>query len=321
MLYGPTVIFLYFGNLASMGRNRVIIELVGGLGNQLFGYFAGMYLSHTLARDFVPYVRKVAKKESNHGSSLTSLTLDHKPFGGNQFSILLERIARQAIHLLLTSRIARGVGLRDFSGFYVSSSLGADTDLLKVSKLSYVRGYFQTYRYFDYLHQLGLVGKITPINASDWFQGMASQMEKTEPLVMHVRRGDYFRPENDFIGILSPEYFLEALSQLRSKKGFSARPVWIFSDDIPRAKSDFQGYDLGPHKWIIEPETADAAETMMLMGMGTGIVTSNSTFSWWAATLGRNKLVVAPTPWFKDHPEPLDIIHPDWLRQQSRWAG
>jgi hypothetical protein len=304
-----------------MCRNRLTIELVGGLGNQLFGYFAGMYLSHTLGRDFVPYVRKVAKKESSHGSSLTSFTLDYKLYGRNQPSIRIESIVRQAIHLVLTSRIARRVGLRDFSGLYVSNSLGADTNLLRVSNLSYVRGYFQTYKYFDYLQQRGLVGKVGLNKASDWFRGMASQMDETKPLVMHVRRGDFFRPENDFMGILLPEYFLEALSQLRSKEGLSERQVWIFSDDVPKAKSDFQGYDLGPHKWIIEPDRTDAAETMILMGMGAGIVTSNSTFSWWAAKLGRTKFVVAPTPWFKDHPEPLDIIRPDWLRQQSRWAG
>jgi hypothetical protein len=302
-----------------MPRTRVTIELVGGLGNQLFGYFAGMYVSSILGCDFVPYLRKTAKNESNHGSSLNSLNLPKKSIGSGKLPIGLESVSRQALEKILSNPFAKIMGFKESPRLYTSSNLGADPNLSKVKIGSYIRGYFQTYKYFEYLQQRALIPKVTLVNTSDWFQEMEMEFQKTKPLVMHVRRGDYFRPENDFIGVLSPEYFVGALSQLRSQKELLQRPVWIFSDDVQRAMHDFRDQKLGPHKWIEEPVGVDAAETLILMGLGAGIITSNSTFSWWAATLGQTKNVVAPSPWFKDHQEPLDLIHPSWNRQDSRW--
>jgi hypothetical protein len=303
-----------------MARKKITIELVGGIGNQLFGYFAGIYVSHKLGCDFVPYIKKTSRNESNHGSSLNSLNLPHRAVGTKNLSIRLERIARQFSQSILTTSMAQRLGLKDYSRFYVSQSLGSDPNLSRVTSGSYLRGYFQTYKYFEYLQEKGLFPEVTLIKPSEWFHDMATQIRQTKPLIMHVRRGDYLKPENDFIGVLSAEYFVEALSQLRCHKELSTRPVWIFSDDIPRAKHDFKNHDLGPHMWIEQPEASDAAETLILMGLGAGIVTSNSTFSWWAATLGRTNYVVAPSPWFKDHEEPLDLIHPEWIRQKSSWS-
>ena len=306
-------------NLVTMARKKITIELVGGLGNQLFGFFAGMYVSNILGCEFVPYLRKTAKNESNHGSSLDSLNLPHKTIGPGTLSIRLDRISRQALDVILNSPLAKKLGFKESPKFYTSSSLGADSNLPQITAGSYIRGYFQTYKYFEHLKESALVPRVTLVNPSDWFKAMELEFQKTKPLVMHVRRGDYLRPENDFIGALSPEYFVEALTQLRIRKELSQRPVWIFSDDVPRVKDEFRDKNLGPHKWIEEPAGVDAAETLILMGLGAGIITSNSTFSWWAATLGQTRNVVAPYPWFKSHQEPLDLIHPSWNRQESRW--
>jgi hypothetical protein len=307
-------------NLESMTRKKITVELVGGIGNQLFGFFAGMYVSNILGCDFVPYLRKTAKNESNHGSSLNSLNLPHRSIGPGKLSICLDRISRQALVRILNNPLANILRIKEYTKFYTSSSLGEDPNLSQIAAGSYIRGYFQTYKYFEHLQQKSLVPKVTLINPSDWFQAMEKEFLKTKPLVMHIRRGDYLRPENDFIGALSPKYFIEALTKLRKLRDFSQRPVWIFSDDLPGAKHDFRYQKLGPHKWIEEPAGSDPAETLILMGLGSGIVTSNSTFSWWAATLGQTENVVAPSPWFKDHQEPLELIHPSWKRQESQWS-
>ncbi len=301
-----------------MGR-KVTIELVGGLGNQLFCYFAGLYISQIRECDLVPYKRKAAIGEIDHGSSIGSLLLKHKSAGFASFPVKLNKIVRQALHLALVSPIARSLGARDFSGFYSSTTLGFDPRLVEVTPGSYVRGYFQTYRYFDYLKEIGAVPKIGLLQQSSWFEEASNQIKLEQPLVMHVRRGDYLKPENSFIGALTSGYFTKALHEIRRVPGLENREVWIFSDDISSARAELENRDLGPHKWITPPECSDPAETLLLMGMGAGVVISNSTYSWWAAKLGTTKIVVAPSPWFMDHLEPIDLIPTDWLRVSSTW--
>jgi hypothetical protein len=304
-----------------MFRKPITIELVGGLGNQLFGYFAGLYISQILGCDLVPYKRKPLKKESNHGSSLDSLLLPNTSVKSLTLAVRIKELARRAIHEALTSPVARKLGAKDFSGFYSSGALGADPKLHEIKEGSFVRGYFQTYKYFEYLEGRSSIRPVTLRRASTWFETMAHRILQSQPLTMHIRRGDYLNPENDFIGALSPDFFIEALEDLRLKPGLAKREVWIFSDDVSGAREEFSGLDLGPHRWIETPRLSDPAESMILLGMGAGIVISNSTFSWWAATLGGTEFVIAPAPWFRNHPEPLDLIHPNWSRHPSSWVG
>jgi hypothetical protein len=304
-----------------MFRKPITIELVGGLGNQLFGYFAGLYISQILGCELVPYIRKPLKGESSHGSSLDSLLLPHTSVKSLTLLVRIKEMVRRAMHEVLTSPVGRKLGARDFSGFYSSSSLGADPIINEIKEGSFVRGYFQTYKYFESIESRSPIRPVTLRQGSSWFETMAHRMLLAEPLTMHVRRGDYLRLENNHIGSLSPDFFIGALEELRLKTGLAKREVWIFSDDVTGAREEFSGLDLGPHRWIETPRLSDPAESMILLGMGVGIVISNSTFSWWAATLGGTEFVVAPSPWFRNHPEPLDLIHPNWTRRTSSWVG
>ena len=58
-------------------RGRFVeIELVGGLGNQLFGYFAGAYYSEKFKKNLITDFTQVPLGMTNHGSELTSFKLN-----------------------------------------------------------------------------------------------------------------------------------------------------------------------------------------------------------------------------------------------------
>ena len=61
-----------------MGRKtkqKVEIELVGGLGNQLFGYFAGAFYAQKFNKLLIVDLTQVSLGLTNHGSELTSFKL------------------------------------------------------------------------------------------------------------------------------------------------------------------------------------------------------------------------------------------------------
>ena len=95
--------------------------------------------------------------------------------------------------------------------------------------------------------------------------------------------------------------------------------MWVFSDEIDKVRVELEGHIDGNVTFVEPPAGTIAAESMMLMSMGVGIIISNSTFSWWSAILNPDARVVAPTSWFKANEDPEDLIPGSWLRQESVW--
>jgi hypothetical protein len=110
---------------------------------------------------------------------------------------------------------------------------------------------------------------------------------RTGGLVVHIRRSDYLKFPG-LHGILTPAYFEAAV-----KRYANSSRVLVFSDDLDWCR---QQPFLHGSTFVDEPYDAAA---LWLMSQYTRYVMSNSSFSWWAVTLGaRPSLVVAPDMWF-----------------------
>ena len=108
---------------------------------------------------------------------------------------------------------------------------------------------------------------------------------KTNSIAIHVRAGDY---GTIHFPRLKAEYYKNALSLLPEL------PVYVFSDEIETAKKIFKGYNF---EYI---ETNNYIYDFYLMQQCKHFIIANSTFSWWAAYLGKHKdkIVIAPDVWF-----------------------
>ena len=129
------------------------------------------------------------------------------------------------------------------------------------------------------------------------------------PLVVHVRLGDYKIEKN--IGILSPEYYKNALEQIWDESQFNR--IWVFSDEIELAKKFIP--EIYHHKvnWF-DSIDGSTISTFEVMRYGKGYVIANSTYSWWAAMLSYCEWVkvVCPEPWYVGQNSPLRIIPGNW---------
>jgi hypothetical protein len=106
------------------------------------------------------------------------------------------------------------------------------------------------------------------------------------------------------------EYYNTALDIL-SNHGLNPI-IYIFSDDINWCKSNFK---LNNQYFIQDHE--DIVELFMMSECKNNII-SNSTFSWWAASLNKNidKKVICPAKWFNSNNEILNFVYDDLIPQE-----
>jgi hypothetical protein len=140
-------------------------------------------------------------------------------------------------------------------------------------------------------------------------------------LGIHVRRGDYVG--NAGIGTLSVSYYETAAKELRSR-GANWDAIWIFSDDAMRVENEFKGFLAGKENlfFVKPPAESHAFESLLLLSRSPYLLIANSTFSWWAATLGNpDKAIACPSKWFAQMEDPQDLYPPSWIRVPSAWVN
>jgi hypothetical protein len=198
---------------------------------------------------------------------------------------------------------------------YFSEVIGYDQNIFNLPKGTILNGYFQTYKYFDNVKYI--ISSINLKNPSNWFLQRTNEITEYETLVIHVRRGDYENYANKY-GLLSSEYYKRAIAKIDGIK--PNLKVWVFSDDIAKAKSLLGNFVPDDTVWVDPKEVEDDAEALLLMSKSHAIITANSTFSWWAAMLStQESIVVAPSKWYKNMKDPNELIPPNWITIESLW--
>lgn len=285
------------------------IKLVGGIGNQLFGYFAGSYLAKFHNTNLILDVSDIRSGIGKHDVSIEKFNLPGKFIGMKFRSPLLHRINNKLIRLTSPFRLN--------SRHYYSPAVGFDENLTSVIPGKKIHGYFQTYKYFakseikiDEKHLL---------NPSSWFINKLEEISDSNGVALHVRRGDYVDHGNLY-GLLSIDYYMEAIQLMESLINFEY--IWVFSDDIDQAKELFSGIINKKFIWVDPEESSEATESLILLSKFKGIITANSTFSWWAAAISSPETIVCcPKKWYQGMQDPEFLLPPNWKKVTSHWAN
>lgn len=292
-------------------RSTERIELAGGIGNQLFQFSAG------IARSFqngTPVNFDTSRV--NHGvTSRDEIISNFVKVNSDKvvdFKFVKSKLPRYydvATHRISTVRRIDEV-LRPS---YTSPVTGYDDNFMRLPHFNIARGYFQSWRYVDFLRKQNIQFELQIAESNSLVSKFSRIFDFDNDIAVHVRRGDYLRFKNS-IGLLSYKYFLKAINLLGTD-----RKVVVFSDDS-NIESEFPTSG----NFVFTPELAGASsiETLVLIKDFTNIVISNSTFSWWGAVLGAaDKNVVAPKKWFRALDDPIDLLPMSWQTIDAEWLN
>lgn len=297
-----------------MKSKTVAIDVQGGIGNQLFMYFAALYWAEVNNAKLVVNVGKIGAYGVHHGSEIAEFELNcevmnRKP---SHLERLLFRVRKKVLKTKFGSKLDE---LFEFKSFY-SSDIGYDVKLETRKRLKTIEGYFQTYKYFDAISNPSY--KILRLrNVSTWFEKTKQEIQDLQFIAVHVRRGDFKNFSNN-VGLLSKDYYAAAIGEIDLSLGKDF-PIIVFSDEPELAKIILAKFENRVIKWITQPRESSPIESLLLMSDAHAIVIANSTYSWWAAKLGNPKLVVAPKQWFRLGEPPKDLYPDEWHLVTSFW--
>lgn len=184
-----------------------------------------------------------------------------------------------------------------------------DDKLFSVADQVDITGYLQTEKYFkhveDEIRELLTFQDVVQKQADRLFPNV-----DTETVSIHVRRGDYV-DKQAYHPLCTPEYYQAAINEFTDRNYHFV----IFSDDQEYCKEFF-----GTQENILYIDNTNPFVDLCLMSMCNHNIIANSSFSWWAAWLNKNKgkKVIAPRQWFGPayahiHNNLSDLFCKDWI--------
>lgn len=312
-------------------KSSVFISLTGGLGNQLFQLAAGLNHSETGKLSLVTTLGAPRKSLTGKAELLSFILPERvQVLRSKEANWIIRKTAgfmlrkgvapslleRNKLFTLISSFLANLVMALHFRQRIVvtaSSGIGY-APIRKTKSNTLLLGYYQSYRWAQNSKIKGELSSISYLKDTKIIEQYGRESKTELPLVVHVRLGDYLSEKN--FGIPSKDYYREGiLKVLRTGK---CKSIWLFSDELEKAQTYIPDDISIPVRLISEVDESTAA-TLEVMRLGAGYVIANSTFSWWAAYLRKNEdaEIIAPTPWFRTMPEPVDLIPINWQRINS----
>jgi hypothetical protein len=288
----------------------ISINVMGGLGNQLFMIFA------TLAYGIQHNVKVVFPKQNcyydpNRPTYWDTFLPELKIFTTENPENQVTEEQRAAF----ATYGEQGFGYRPFPDF------GEQNICLL--------GYFQSPQYFapvqSAIYQI--------INLSDKKRDVQNKhpqyfAENKTTISMHFRMGDY-KSKRYYHPVMNYEYFEQALQHIVTKDSFvnGGRVLYL----CEREDNDFvEGHIRrlqGLHPTVeflkVDDQIPDY-EQLLIMSCCSHNIMANSTFSWWGAYLNENpaKIVCYPSVWFGEYYEHTHdfnaMMLPEWVKIQAK---
>jgi len=256
----------------------MIVQLMGGVGNQLFQYAFGRSLS--IAKSCPLFFDK-GRDLGRSGYALDKYGIE-------------------------VNIVANG------SPTFWENGLSHHPEVNDAPPENFFMGYWQSEKYFN---QEVIRRELSePLFLSDETKFVADQIHSKNSVFIHIRRGDNLSPRAlSFHGNLADtDYYDKAIEHIRERV---ADPTFFIFSDEP--EWCVENYRPTPSIVVTHNDpVAGCAEDIWLMSQCDNAIIANSSFSWWGAWFQNDKgIVVAPKRWFiSTEVENRDIVPERWVR-------
>lgn len=290
----------------------IVVNLLGGLGNQMFQYALGRCLS----------IRKNTELKLDIDSLLNGLGCTYRKYALNVFNIDAEIINN--VELGHIRRLKKNKLYRRLHRFYPYSKkvfireregFKSDSNIFKCGENVYLEGYWQSEKYFIDIEDV--IRKEFTIRLPQDQENLllSNEINNSNSVCVHIRRGDYVTNKNANIyhGICSVEYYHKAI-ELLLNNGVVNPYFFVFSDDPDWARENLK---LKYPVKIIDINLDKPYEDLRLMSQCKHFVIANSSFSWWGAWLSpsNDKIVIAPKRWITNEARDINDLFPKgWIK-------
>ena len=296
----------------------ILIQLQGGLGNQMFQYAAAKALA---VRNKCSLLLDLSFLEETATQERDGFTTRH--YGLGIFDNVSQRFVSHSTRKQFTEGLQQTQWLKrlgfSYPKIYREASYEFNEHLFKQKPPVLLEGYWQSERYFIMeAAEIRKAFRFPELVASDQNNAVRASISTHYPsIAVHVRRADYLHPAIAAQhGTCSEAYYKAAIQFMLSS--FPSAILFFFSDDAAWVKTVFTDHlpnsvlvknNNGPNSW----------KDMYLMSKCSHHIIANSSFSWWGAWLNDQpgKTVIAPKTWFADPERNAatgDLIPENWVR-------
>ncbi|MFA6520734.1 MAG: alpha-1,2-fucosyltransferase [Candidatus Paceibacterota bacterium] len=272
----------------------IVVRLKGGLGNQMFQYALGRVLA----------LKNQTELRLDTGFfDLNLKNITKRSYDLDLFNIKAE--LTQSSNLVWALR-------KIFKIKGQEKSFTFDKKILSITGNVYLEGYWQGPKYFEGFEAEIRKDFTLKNSPAQNIQALAREIENTNSLCIHVRRGDYVGNKNH--EVVNNEYYRKGIESISRKTIIDK--IYVFSDDTEWCKNNLK-FEF-PTMFVGPEYAGEKGEGhIYLMSKCKNFIIANSSFSWWAAWLSEheNKIVICPKQWFPDTSiDTSDLIPASWIR-------
>ena len=295
----------------------IIVNLKGGLGNQMFQYALGYCLSKKKDVPLYFDLRLMNEHKIKPSPRNVPRSFDLDIFG-------IEKKEAKKIDLIKTVQFMNSYRLRKYIAlildklnlfiFYEKNRIYENRIYNNNFKNIYLDGLWQSENYFkNFRNEILNLYNFDTINKKEKNIEFIKKIDLSKSICLNVRRKDFLN--NSEHNIVSTKYYINAINKFKEIIGPKFR-VYIFSDDLDWCKKNLQFID---DKEFVEHEYAGYKfyDYLYLMSSFKNFIIPNSSFAWWACWLSKqkNKNIITPEKWSGLVDESLiDIVPSGWIR-------
>lgn len=296
-----------------------IVNIIGGLGNQMFQYAFALSLQHRFPNEKVlidtshfnyVFVKKFRSANLHNGYEVDKVFPNAKLEKAKASDLM--KVTWYMPNYLLSRVLRRVLPQRKTEYIQPTNEIFEYVPAVyEVKGNCYYEGVWEAVQHLEPIRG-NVQHTFAHLEPNEVNKKYIADMESENSVGIHIRRGDYlYSPA--FNGICDLDYYKQGISQIVSD-GLK-HTFYIFSNDLKWCEENIKpllsGHDV---HFVTENTGSLSCWDMFLMTHCKDLIIANSSFSWWGAFLNnRHGRVIAPKKWVNREAK-FDIWLDEWIK-------